>query len=340
MLGTDFRDGRMPPSAKICFRIRGFLSVHGRQVLCPLVEHASPDDSRAWLDSAESTEPNENDSINDSAELPNDFAEVPLPEGPALRAMALCALARTFIEAQVPTDTEARSDHQQANPLITPRPLGEHFQVHVHLDLRQLRPEHKDPLPAHASHAHDCPLSEKTLRRLSCDASRVAIVHGEQGEILSVGRRSRGIPPALRRALRSRDQGCRFPGCSEHRHVEAHHVEHWAQGGDTALSNLVELCHHHHRLVHEGGFSLRAEAEGEIPFLDPQGRELGNTWPRPSLPGKPVQKLRHRQRHLNIDWRSCRSGWTGETLNINDAIQALESRGWLGQAADASPPDG
>ncbi len=290
----------------------------------------------------EATDLNENDSINDSAELPNDFVEAPLPEGPALRAMALCALARSFINAQAQSDSDNQiSWLNQASTLpVIPRPLGEHFQVHVHLDLRQLRPEHKDPLPAHASHAHDCPLSEKTLRRLSCDASRVAIVHGEKGEILSVGRRSRGIPPALRRALRARDQGCRFPGCSEHRHVEAHHVEHWAQGGDTALSNLVELCHHHHRLVHEGGFSLRNSADGEVTFLDPKGQEIANTWPRASLPDSPVQKLRHRQRHLNIDWRSCRSGWTGETLNINDAIQALESRGWLGPAADAASPDG
>ncbi len=304
-------------------------------------------ESDGLIDQPEITPPNENDSINDSAALPHDASEAPLPEGPALRAMALCALARSFVDTQLSEKADsgsaasASSDHRHSTPSVIPRALGEHFQVHVHLDLRQLRPEQKDPLPAHASHAHDCPLSEKTLRRLSCDASRVAIIHGEQGEILSVGRRSRGIPPALRRALRARDQGCRFPGCSEHRHVEAHHVEHWAEGGDTALSNLVELCHHHHRLVHEGGFSLRAnpDRDGNVVFVDPKGQEIARSWPRASLPDNPVQRLRHRQRHLNIDWRSCRSGWTGETLNINDAIQALESRGWLGPSPGTAAPE-
>jgi hypothetical protein len=284
---------------------------------------------------------NENDSINVSAETPpHELAEAPLPDPPALRALALCALARSFISAQahqVQSDEEPASEPtelKQPPPPATLPPLGEHFQVQVHLDLRQLQPEQTHPLPAHAAHNHDCPLSEKTLRRLGCEASRVAIVHGEHGEILSVGRRSRGIPPALRRALRARDQGCRFPGCSEHRHVEAHHVEHWADGGETALSNLVELCHHHHRLVHEGGFGLRARADGEVAFLDPHGREIAASRPRPSLPQHPVRILRERQRKLGIDWRSCRSGWTGERLDINDAIAVLESRGWLGPAAN------
>ena len=263
--------------------------------------------------------------------------------------MALCTLARTFIGAQVPDRQNVKhpntepplikhgsTDQPQAEPPVILPPLGEHFQVHVHLDLRQLQPEQSAPLPAHAAHNHDCPLSEKTLRRLGCEASRVAILHGDKGEILSVGRRSRGIPPALRRALRARDQGCRFPGCSEHRHVEAHHVEHWADGGETALSNLVELCHHHHRLIHEGGFSLRATADGEIMFFDPQGREIAASRPRVSLPGNPVQRLRDRQRHLGIDWRSARSGWSGETLDINDAIAALETRGWLGPSESES----
>jgi hypothetical protein len=116
--------------------------------------------------------------------------------------------------------------------------------------------------------------------------------------------------------------------------VEAHHVEHWAQGGETALSNLVELCHHHHRLVHEGGFGLRARADGEVAFLDPHGREIAASRPRLSLPQNPVRVLRERQRKLGIDWRSCRSGWTGERLDINDAIAVLESRGWLGPSRE------
>ena len=66
------------------------------------------------------------------------------------------------------------------------------------------------------------------------------------------GRKTRTIPPAIRRALNSRDGGCRFPGCTHQRYVDAHHIEHWADGGETKLSNLVTLCRLHHRLVHEG----------------------------------------------------------------------------------------
>ena len=98
---------------------------------------------------------------------------------------------------------------------------------------------------------HDDPdLSEAARARLTCDGS--VVVHGEDesGE-LTVGRKTRSIPPALRRALRRRDRGCRYPGCTHTRFVDAHHVRHWAHGGETALSNLVLLCRRHHRVIHE-----------------------------------------------------------------------------------------
>ncbi len=84
-------------------------------------------------------------------------------------------------------------------------------------------------------------VSAETARRLACDAATVSMRHGPAGEILDVGRRTRTISPALRRALQARDRRCRFPGC-RHRRVDAHHIEHWADGGRTALGNLVLLC--------------------------------------------------------------------------------------------------
>ena len=80
------------------------------------------------------------------------------------------------------------------------------------------------------------------------------------GRPLSVGRKTRSVPPALRRALASRDRGCRFPGCTNHRTVDAHHIQHWANGGATSLDNLVQLCRHHHRLLHEGGYTVTKAA--------------------------------------------------------------------------------
>ena len=84
-------------------------------------------------------------------------------------------------------------------------------------------------------------VSAETARRLACDAATVTMRHGPAGDVLDVGRRTRTISPALRRALAARDRHCRFPGCAVTR-CDAHHVEHWAQGGATALGNLMLLC--------------------------------------------------------------------------------------------------
>ena len=97
-------------------------------------------------------------------------------------------------------------------------------------------------------------LGKEAARRVACDAGIVVLRHGAGGEVLDVGRRTRTVPSAMRRALLSRDHGqCQFPGC-ESRHCDAHHVEHWADGGETRLQNLVLACRFHHRALHEEGF--------------------------------------------------------------------------------------
>ncbi len=94
-------------------------------------------------------------------------------------------------------------------------------------------------------------------RQLACDASLLVVDEDAVGNVLSIGRRSRVIPPAMSRALAIRDGGCcQFPGCCESRYVEGHHVKHWADGGETKLDNLVTLCRYHHRELHRGKFLL------------------------------------------------------------------------------------
>ena len=117
-------------------------------------------------------------------------------------------------------------------------------------------------------------VSAETSRRLSCDAGVVHWLENKKGEPLSVGRKTRTIPPAIRRALNRRDGGCRFPGCTCSRFVDAHHITHWADGGETSVNNLVLLCRRHHRMVHEEGFGLHSQADGRIYFTDPQGHKL------------------------------------------------------------------
>ena len=80
----------------------------------------------------------------------------------------------------------------------------------------------------------------------------------------------------MRRALKARDGGCRFPGCTNHKFVDGHHIKHWANGGETSLDNLVLLCRHHHHLVHEGGFDCRRSEDGETWFEDRKSRRLAD----------------------------------------------------------------
>jgi len=98
-------------------------------------------------------------------------------------------------------------------------------------------------------------LAPAATERLLCDASIVEVVEDSRGNVLDVGRRRRTIPTLLRRALRLRDRGCRFPGCTN-RQVDGHHVVPWARGGSTALRNLCSLCRRHHTYVHEYGFRI------------------------------------------------------------------------------------
>ena len=129
-------------------------------------------------------------------------------------------------------------------------------------------------------------LSAETARRLACDAAVVVVARasnasGSRGDVrvLDVGRRTRTIPPALRRALDVRDGACRYPGCGS-RFADAHHIVHWADGGETRLENLVLLCLRHHRAVHEGRARVCRGADDSVAFFRRDGRVLYDAPPR------------------------------------------------------------
>ena len=167
------------------------------------------------------------------------------------------------------------------------------------------------------------PVSAETARRIACDAGRVQITH-RSGQILSVGRKTRTIPPPIRRALEFRDQGCRFPGCTS-KHCDAHHIVHWADGGETKLSNLVLLCRRHHRLLHEGGFSVRMDEEGAVQFLDPRGRPLERC---PAPPPVGLDAVRELVEHLEdagilITGKESLPAWDGKPLDLPYVMECL-----------------
>jgi hypothetical protein len=97
------------------------------------------------------------------------------------------------------------------------------------------------------------PVTPETVRRITCDASIVPMVLGSDSEPLDVGRKTRTIPSAIRRALEQRDRGCVWDGCDAPASwCDAHHVIHWADGGDTSLGNLTLVCRKHHTATHNG----------------------------------------------------------------------------------------
>lgn len=134
---------------------------------------------------------------------------------------------------------ETSSGHRPDTPTVG---RADRFQVVLHVDAEALR-ESSD---SGQSVLDGTRVSAETSRRLACDASRVVMVHDGEGDKLAVGRRTRTVPPAIRRAVEHRDRGCRFPGCGL-RFCDVHHIVHWADGGETTLRNTLLVCRLHHR---------------------------------------------------------------------------------------------
>ena len=132
-----------------------------------------------------------------------DLSEEPEPIA-ARRADALCEIAETYMNNSENSGSTA-----------------DRYQVVVHVSA--------DQVPSGQTHSHldNGPhVPAETSRRIACDCSKTTITEDKDGEPLSIGGRSRTIPPPMRRALKVRDGGCRFPGCTNHKFVDGHHIIH------------------------------------------------------------------------------------------------------------------
>jgi hypothetical protein len=226
------------------------------------------------------------------------------PSWGARRADALGRIAESFLQHGA----------EALNP-------GDRQQIVVHVDAETLRDG-----GAGRCELEDGPsLAVETVRRLACDASIISVLENAQGEPLNVGRKTRSIPPALRRALNARDRGCRFPGCSNTRYVDGHHIHHWAQGGETKLSNLVQLCRFHHRQVHEGRVVIQRLDEGALRFLRPDGQSFDSVAPEHTRPLSDWRQLPavHDQQGIRIDQNTATTRWRGEKMDDGLAIDVL-----------------
>ncbi len=202
------------------------------------------------------------------------------------------------------------ADHYLSHPPDDQAPgQDERFQVFMHI---RVNPE------SGAVEDHHF-LAPEVAKRLACDAGLTTVLEGEEGELLSIGRKSRTIPRNIRHALRIRDRGCcQYPGCTAHRFTDAHHIKHWAQGGATQLDNLVTLCRFHHRELHKGTYRIQAAAnnEGEklfnhFTFINRFNKTIPSS---PGLPTSPIPLP-------TAPPANCL--WAGETMDYQMAIQAL-----------------
>src|SRR5438105_9765912 len=243
------------------------------------------------------------------------------------RERARAATGFGDVSAETPTVAQQRADalallaETALHHGLDPGPPGERYQVVVHIDAPVLA----DPeQPGHSVLEGGTHVSAETSQRLACDASRVVMRHDHNGRLVEVGARTRTIPPALRRALEHRDQGCRFPGCHG-RFTQGHHLRHWAHGGPTTLSNLALLCRRHHRAVHEEGYQVARLPDGILQFRRPNGHPLPEVPPAAAVPEDPVEALRarHDAQGLRVTARTGCPSWLGEGLNVGWAIDVL-----------------
>ena len=160
---------------------------------------------------------------------------------------------------------------------------AERYQVMLHVEEDTLR---EDREPGQSELEDGTRVSAETCRRIACDTGLVTITHGKEGEVLGASHRKRTVSASLRRALEARDRGCRFPGCGL-RFTDAHHVKHWADGGETSLRNLVLLCRRHHTAVHEGGVTVCIDRDGQVVFFTPKGKTLLGAPPVRPVPMTP-----------------------------------------------------
>jgi hypothetical protein len=194
-------------------------------------------------------------------------------------------------------------------------------------------PQAPDPCDV-ACFADGTCVSAEAARRLTCDCGVVEIVEDEHGAPLSVGRKRRTIPGSMKRALLQRDRTCRFPGCANRLYLEAHHIVHWADGGDTSLRNMVACCSFHHRFLHEYGCSIELHADGPQ-FLDRRGRRILDAPPTLRPPDLGWETILAHHAELQITASTNEPLWDGPRVDYGAVIDALVGvdraeaiRGW------------
>ena len=222
------------------------------------------------------------DKMGDTADLSNKASQAHAADGKAGQAHAAGKAAADKTD-QADDLSQAQAEYQQSNAFFArqadalvavargylsgnggdKRAKSDNYQVVVNVDAAALQDKGgKSDLPV------------ESVRRIACDADVVEVTRDAKGNLLNLGRKHRVVSPQLKRALLARDKCCTYPSCSHEKYLEAHHVMHWADGGETSLGNTTMLCSRHHRLLHEGGFTIHKNFAGEWYFRTSEGKVL------------------------------------------------------------------
>jgi len=314
-------EGREPEERSVCQR-----ALSGGMVRLELV--LSPDEADLILRAIDRArevhaEPAAAEPASAEPEAAESAPAVPAPADPALPGRS------RDVSAETPWPSRADGAVAMAESFLAAHPVsgtgGERFQVVVHLDQDTLAPD-----GWLAGTLEDgTHVSAETLRRVACDCGLVAATRGgADGGRLDIGRRTRTIPPAIRRALVLHDRGCAFPGCTHTRFLHGHHIRHWLHGGETSIENLLSLCWVHHRMVHEGGWKVARGADGKPAFTSPTGFRLPRR-PRRERVGDIVTWLDEwaAREGVELGPETNMPLWDGSTPDYNAAVGSLLEAG-------------
>jgi hypothetical protein len=239
----------------------------------------------------------------------------PLLGDVSTNADALSVIAESFL---------AHGPRERAGP--------QRQQLIVHVYVEALRGDDS----GRAELEHGTAISPETARRLGCDA-RLQVLVKRGRKALYLARKTRSISPALNLALRERDAGCRFPGCNHRRFTDAHHIVPRALGGRTDPENLVLLCRRHHRLIHEGGFSVTGTANAELVFRNPRGERLSDA-PQPPPGSLRALLERNGAAGRGIDHETLLKG-DGERMDLPECVYAVaKAVDWPGRQSSVGTP--
>jgi len=270
--------------------------------------------------------------------------------------------AETFLKGQKPDIFSHRADaltlmaehclSKGADNLFN-RSGADTQHVLLHLNANHLSRDYKinqGPLCYTDDNQH---IPASIANKLSCDASISLVIEDDNNNVVNIGRKTRIIPLAMKRALKMRDQGCVFPGCCQTKWTDSHHIKHWSEGGETSMNNLVTLCRYHHTQLHKGEYriekamsSINEESKCKESASNQErlvSKETGNQNPTLNFINKRNEviakslypqftdlgestesiEMLSNQAGLNIDRHTAASNWQGDQLDVYYAVEIL-----------------